>query len=117
MAQTKTQLGESALRMMRQVEGDANPESYATTIIEAGYDQVYQMLRTRHLVSWGPTDSIPDECVNPVMALTAKSRLSFFKVPADSRQEVLSAASTAIGDLTAVLGIDYVSQQIPSEPL
>jgi hypothetical protein len=117
VSQSKTAIGLLALQAMRVVEGDATPDSNDTAIIEAAYDQVYATLKTRHLVSWAPSGEVPDECVNPVVYLTAAQRLSLFTVPLDAQQYILSQAATAVGDLTEVLALDYAPVQVPSEPL
>lgn len=115
MAQTKSQIGLLALQAMHVVEGDATPDANDTSVIEAAYDQVFARLRTRHLVSWGSTGSVPDEAVNPVVALTAQSRLTYFNPPADVINLINLMASTAFEDLTEVLQPDYVSQPTPAE--
>ena len=117
MSKTKAQIGTLALQMLRVVEGDSTPDTNDTTIIEEGYDEVYARLRTRHLVSWGSTGSVPNECIMPVAALVADSRIGFFQVPIDAFTDVKSKASRAEGDLTEVLAQDYVPQTIQSEPL
>ena len=117
MSKTKTELGTLALQMLKAVDGDATPETNDTTVIEAGYDEVYAKLVEKHLVSWGPTDSIPDKAVMPVAYLTAESRLALFTPPQLNVQLILAGAGKAIGDLTEVYAMDYVHQTIPSEPL
>lgn len=117
MSKTRAELATLSLQMMRVVEGDATPDTNDQTLLEEAYDQVYAVLVRKHLVTWGPTDSIPDEAINPVAAMTASSRLSFFKVPPDTQQIILIEASNAIESLTEILSLDYVSDTIPSEPL
>ncbi len=115
MSKTKTQIGLLALQSLRVVEGDASADSSDTTIIEDAYDQVYARLRTRHLVSWGSGGSVPDEAVNPVVALTAQARMTYFKPPAEVAAMINFQALTAFEDLTEVLQPDYVSQPVEAE--
>lgn len=115
MAKTKSEIGVLALQALRVVEGDATPDSNDTTVIEDAYDMVYQRLRTRHLVSWSSTGSVPDECVNPVVSLVAESRIGFFAPPPQAEQDVRIKASMAYDDLTEVLSMDYVSEEVPGE--
>jgi hypothetical protein len=110
MSQTKSELGLLALQALKVVEGDATPDANDTSVIEAAYDNIYAALRAKHLVSWGSGDSIPDECVDPVMYLVAKSRISFFKPPSDSAQLILMEAGNAESELTEVLSNDYVEE-------
>ena len=117
MAKTKTEIATLALQAIRAVEGDATPDANDLSTMEDAYDEVYAMLATKHLVSWSPTGSVPDAVVVPVMALTASYRLPLFKVPIEALQMVAGAASTAIGDITEALALDYVYEPIASEPL
>ena len=115
MAKTKSQIGVLALQALKVIEGDATADPNDVTVIEDAYDQIYARLRTRHLVSWGSTGSVPDEAVNPVMALVAEARIGFFKPPQDAAADIRFKASTAFTDLTEVLQPDYVSQPVPAE--
>jgi len=115
MSQTKSQIGVLALQSLHVVEGDATPDTNDTTVIEKAYDLIYAVLRTKHLVSWGSTGDIPDEAVNPVVALVAESRIGYFKPPQHAEADIRLKASTAFLDLTEVLSPDYVSDPVPAE--
>jgi len=101
--------------MMQAVEGNASASTADQTLAEDAYDMVYAKLRSLHLAIWGGTGSVPDECVNPVIALVAESRLPFFKVPQDAQMHIKSMASTAIADLTEVQNKSHVPQETPAE--
>lgn len=117
MPKSKEDLGLLALQTMRVVEGDAAPEINDTSVIEDAYDEVYAMLNELHLVTWGISESIPDEFVNPIKMLTAEARLTMFTVPPDVQAIILSKASTAVMDISEMVALDYVPDPIPSEPL
>jgi hypothetical protein len=117
VSKTKSEIGVLALQALQAVEGDATPDSNDTTVIEAAYDMVYARLRTRHLVSWASTGSVPEECVNPVVSLVAESRISYFQPPPDAAADIRFKASQAFGDLTEVLAMDYVPDEYKGEYL
>ena len=117
MAKTKTELGTLALQMLKAVDGDATPETNDVTVIEAAYDEVYAMLAEKHLVSWSPTGDVPDKAVMPVAYLVAESRLTLFTPPQINIALIQNGAALAEGNLTTLLAMDYVHQDIPSEPL
>ena len=108
MSQTKSQIGVLALQALHVIEGDATADTNDETIIEAAYDFIYKRLRTLHLVNWGSGDSVPDECVNPVVSLVAESRIGYFKPPQHAETDIRIKASNAITELTEVLANDYV---------
>jgi len=115
MPASKTAIGLLALQAMKVVDGDASPEANDTTIIEAAYDSVYATLNARHLVSWPISGNVPDEFINPVVALTAASRITLFTPPQDVVSIILSAAASAVEDISEMQALDYVPVEIPSE--
>ena len=117
MAKTKSQIGVLALQMLKSVDGDATPDSNDTTVIEDAYDEIYAMLQTKHLVTWASSGSVPDESVMPVAYLVAEARLPLFTPPQANVSMIMAGAARAIGDLIEVQSLDYVPQDIQSEPL
>ena len=115
MSKTKSEIGLLALQALHVLEGDASADSNDTTIIEAAYDSVYAVLRTKHLVSWGSGDSVPEEAVDAVASLVALSRLGFFSVPAQAETDIRIKASEAEKVLTEVLANDIEKEVIPAE--
>lgn len=115
MAKTRAQVALLALQMMQVVEGDASADTNDQTLAEDAYDMVYSRLRSLHLTTWGSGGSVPNECVNPVVALVAEARLPFFKVPQDVQMLIKSSASTAIADLTEVQNLSYTPRETPIE--
>ncbi|MEE8208711.1 MAG: hypothetical protein V3T88_07170 [Nitrosomonadaceae bacterium] len=116
MPATKTQIGLLALQSMKVVDGDATPDTNDTTVIEAAYDTVYAMLNARHLVSWAITGSVPDKFINPVVALTAASRMTLFTVPQDVQVIIAAQAGAAVQTMSEMQALDYVPVPIPSVP-
>ena len=114
MSATKSEIGLLALQALKVVDGDATPETNDTSVIEAAYDGVYARLATRHLVSWPLSGSVPDELIDPVVALVAKSRLTTFSPPQDVAANIRLDASTAFEDITEMLSLDYVPVSTPA---
>jgi len=111
MSKTKSEIGVLALQALHVIEGDATADSNDESIIEDAYDLVYPKLRALHLVNWGSGDDVPNECVNPVVALVAESRIGFFTPPQHAEQDIRLKASKALTELTEVLSNDYVSEE------
>ena len=115
MAKTKTQVATLALQMLKAVEGDASPDTNDLILAEDAYDLIWSQLHSKRLTTWGSTASVPNECVNAVVALVAESRLPFFFVPPDVQQMVMLYASRAIGDITEFTSLNYVPRETPIE--
>lgn len=114
MPASKAEIGLLALQGMKVVDGDATPETNDTNVIEAAYDSVYAKLNAKHLVSWAINGNVPDEFINPVTALVAASRITFFNPPIDVKELILAAASEAVEEISEMQALDYVPVSIPS---
>lgn len=112
MAQTKSQIGVKALQRLKVLEDGATASSSDTTSIEAAYDEVYANLRTKHLVSWGSTGSVPNEAVDAIVTLVAALRVNEFDPPDDVAIKIIALASAAEGALSVIIQPDYVSSPV-----
>lgn len=115
MPASKSDIGLLALQSMKVVDGDATPEANDTSVIETAYDGIWAILNTKHLVTWPISGNVPDELINPVVALVAQSRLTFFTPPVDVQATINAAAESAYMDITEAIALDYVPTQTPSE--
>lgn len=67
------------------------------------YSEVFQRLDQRDLTRWDSDDAVPDEFVQPVVALCAKSRLNKYGVDVERRRSIEANAARAFFDIGQLL--------------
>lgn len=83
------------------------PTAALSSDMEDVYDQVYARLAKRGLVSWGPSDSVPDEFVEDITSLMAFDRSE--GVPGDRYIRIRDAASRATLSISAMIEGKYIN--------
>ncbi len=110
MAVTKTQLGAKVLEKLGRIGAGESVDSDDQTLVDDAYDSVYEELRSRHLVDWGSTESIPTWAMLHVRNIVANRVANDFGL-ARNEQEELSAIK-AMGKHVA---IDYSYQPVEAD--
>lgn len=101
MSKTKAECRNRALVMLGKLALGQTPTSALSTDMEDAYTQVYNKLANRGLVTWGPTDSIPDEFVEDITALMAFERSE--SIPPARYQRIAEAANRAPLNISATI--------------
>ncbi len=83
--------------------------------LTAAYSEVYAELRELNLVNWTLTGTIPDEVVEPVVALVARARVDEYGVSNDRYQRILNSAQNAETSLRRVIHDPYFSSSEDAE--
>ena len=105
MAKTKAELRNRALQMLGKLAVGQTPAAAISNDMEDVYDQVYAKLEKRGLVSWGPSDSVPDEFVEDISALMAYERSE--GIPNDRYIRIRDAAGSATSTISAMIAGKY----------
>jgi len=90
---------------------DTSPVEY-TTLVEETYDEVWEELSERRIVTWGSTDEIPTEAIKSVVYLVAAELVGEFEVPGDKARNIQSGALRSEGLLRRLAAVDYVSAPV-----
>ena len=75
---TLTDLYAQTLINMQVTAAGENPDADDMALIGEKYDALYPLLHVRGLVSWGSTDSVPDESVQPLVQMLSYSSAQAF---------------------------------------
>jgi len=92
MAQTKAQIRDRALRMLGKLAIGANAVGEIADDIENAYDQVYEDLKSKGLVTW-LSASVPDQFVEDVASIVAINRSE--GIPSERFKRIFARASVA----------------------
>jgi hypothetical protein len=95
MAQTLATIYNRTLRRLGVLARGQTATAEDTADMVNAYAEVWARLDKRHLAYWDDDDSVPNEHVNDVVALMAKSRLDDYGVDGERRVSILSDASQA----------------------
>jgi hypothetical protein len=85
---TATQLRNKALYKLGVFGTGQTASSQKQADLDASYTEVYAELSSRSLTTWDSDEDIPDEYVNPVVALMADSRKDEYSIPNDRYQRI-----------------------------
>lgn len=115
MSRTKAQVAIKVLEKLRVLEGGGTADTDDQTLVEEAYEDFYEELRSRHLVSWDVASSIPNGAIRPLVGLLALEVSDEFEVP-----EVVVQRLTVLEDrnkarLAVLIAPDYVSAPIEAE--
>ncbi len=101
MAKTIAECRNRALVKLGKLPLGQTPGSALSSDMEDAYDQVYQRLKSRGLVTWSSTASIPDEFVEDIVALMAYERSE--GIPNDRFVRIREAATSAVVNISATI--------------
>lgn len=102
MAKTKQQVIDRALQELGVLPLGQNATAEWSSTMSDAYDEVFAALELKGLVSWGGTDSVPDEYVKPVSVLMAAQRINIAGVSNDRASRIAVEASGAIDELREI---------------
>lgn len=106
---SKTEIGEQALEKLGAIGAGQTPDTEDQDTIDGVYDSVYQYLRSKHAVSWGPYEDVPDAAELPMIDLVANRASNRYGVPRSADEERL-----AFKDLKALVRSDYSGEPPPA---
>ncbi len=109
MAATKTQLATKVLQKLRVLPVGQVARIDDTNLIEAAYDELYQLYCDDGLVTWGASDSIPDESVRPMVRVLASDMADEFNIPEPRLQRLLVEREQAVKQLKNLAQVTYTS--------
>jgi hypothetical protein len=85
------------------------------TRIEAAYNEVYAMLRTKGYTPWSIDGVIPAELVAPVVALMADNCLGTYSVSNDRFQRIKLESVPAVRKIGELIDSNYYSSEEPED--
>ncbi len=77
---TRSELITRVLQKLRELEADETPSSEDTALVGAKYDEVYEELNDRGLVSWASDGTIPSTHAQPMVTIVAARSADDFHV-------------------------------------
>ena len=77
---TKAQLRNKALKKLQVLEEGESPTNEVISDVEAAYDELHRYLLNRGAIFWDSDESIPDECVRPMVAILAAEMADDFGI-------------------------------------
>lgn len=99
MAKTIAECRNRALVKLGKLPLGQTPDGASADDMEDAYTQVYARLARRGVVSWSPTDSIPDEFVEDIVSLMAFERAE--GIPDSRYMRLMGDANRAFGNICA----------------
>ncbi len=94
MTVTTAEIRNKALRKLGLLRmGESARPEYAEDL-DAAYNEVYAELEAEELPVWSSTANVPDEYVEPMVALCALARMGDYNVPERRSQWVIAIAGT-----------------------
>lgn len=100
MARTIEQIVRRAAAEMALCGNGQTPPSYIDADLTQAYAEVYSALDAKEMTTWDSDADVPDEYVNPIIALVCQSRINVYKVPEPRRSNILGAAANAEFDIS-----------------
>lgn len=94
--------------------GQSLPAQHQTRL-EAGYNEIYAMLKKKGLAVWASDGEIPAELVVHVVALIADNCLNTYGVSDARLKRIKAAVAIAIPEIRKLASPDYVSQDEPTD--
>ena len=107
MAKAIAEVRNRALVMLGKLPLGQTPSAPLSTDMEQVYDQVYQDLKNRGLVTWSATDDIPEEFVDQIAAIMAGRRSE--GIPQERYIRIVSASNAAIKSISRLISGKYVN--------
>jgi hypothetical protein len=86
-----------------------------STRITAGYNEVYQQLKTDGLATWTSTADIPEALVPYVVSLVADNCLNTYSTSPDRYARIKSAALMAPKEIAKLVTNYHTSQDSPTD--
>jgi len=105
MAKTIAEVRNRALVMLGKLPLGQTPTSTVANDMEDAYTQVYAKLSRKGMVTWGPSDSIPDEFIEDVTSLMAFERAE--GIPGERYARISEAASRAFMNISSIISGEY----------
>ena len=96
---TATQIRNKALLKMGIHATGQTVESEVADDLDNAYEEVYAALAAKNLVTWDLDEEVPDEYVQPVVALVAFSRADEYGIPNDRYQRIAQNMSRATAEI------------------
>ena len=93
--------------MGRVQTGETTADSDDQTIVDDAYDAIYDEMRARHLVDWGPTDDIPNWAWLHIRDIVVSRTSNDFGIPRQLAEEEL-----AISRLAKHLSVDLTGEPV-----
>jgi hypothetical protein len=106
MAKTKAECRNRALIKLGKLDIGGTPDSALADELEDAYDQVYARLKSKGMVTWSSTGSVPDEFVEDVTSLMAFERSEgipdsrYARIRDDAQRAFINISSTISGRWT-----------------
>jgi hypothetical protein len=85
---TAAQIRTKALKKLGVLAIGQTASAEISADLDEAYEEVYAQLDARNLAEWDSDEEIPDEYVNPVVALVAYARVDEYSIPNDRYQRI-----------------------------
>lgn len=99
MSVTAAEIRNKALKKLGVFGTGTTPRSEKADDLDQAYSEIYAQLTRRALATWDFDEEIPDEFVQPVVALVADARKDEYRIPNDLFQRITLDAR---GDNTVI---------------
>lgn len=115
MPKSKEEIAKEVLLEVGEYATTQTPSGADIKICTDKYDQVYALLLSKKLVSWGPDDSVPEEAVLPIVAIVSRTVTTIFGVGGQTLQDIVAKAGISEAVLRDIMTTDYSAEDTQME--